>query len=132
MTQAVRRAGGHVLLQLLHAGRYAWHSGLVAPSALRAPINPLDPAFVFQPDVPGGTSYSLTIQQFVTNTIGLRNGPRRPLLNTTVWGYGTAGQAPTFPGARRFPRAKHCSSQGMLRICVRQAICETSGTDMPS
>jgi 2,4-dienoyl-CoA reductase (NADPH2) len=39
VTQAVRRAGGHILLQLLHAGRYAWHSGLVAPSPVRAPIN---------------------------------------------------------------------------------------------
>ncbi len=64
-------------------------------------INPLDPAFVFQPSVDattGALSHTLSIQQFVTNTIGLRTGPRRPLLNTTVWGYGTLAQAPTFPG----------------------------------
>jgi spore coat protein A len=68
-------------------------------------INPLDPGFIYQPTITtnpttGALSYSytLSIQQFVTNTIGLRTGRRRPLLNTTVWGYGTAGQAPTFPG----------------------------------
>ena len=44
VTHAVRRAGGHILLQILHAGRYAWHSKLVAPSPIRAPINPLEPA----------------------------------------------------------------------------------------
>ena len=64
-------------------------------------INPLDPGFIYQPTIDPVTnaqSYTLSIQQFVTNTIGLRTGRRRPLLNTTVWGYGTAGQAPTFPG----------------------------------
>ncbi len=43
LTDAVRAAGGHILLQLLHAGRYAWHDRLVAPSPLRAPINSLVP-----------------------------------------------------------------------------------------
>lgn len=36
---AVHRAGGRILLQLLHAGRYSYHPDLVAPSPLRAPIN---------------------------------------------------------------------------------------------
>lgn len=43
VTDAVRGAGGHILLQLLHAGRYAWHDKLVAPSPIRAPINSLVP-----------------------------------------------------------------------------------------
>lgn len=43
VTQAVQRAGGRIAMQILHFGRYAHHPGLVAPSALKAPINPLTP-----------------------------------------------------------------------------------------
>ena len=32
--------GGKIAMQILHFGRYAYHRDLVAPSALRAPINP--------------------------------------------------------------------------------------------
>ncbi len=38
ITEAVHREGGKIALQLLHFGRYAHHSDLVAPSALKAPI----------------------------------------------------------------------------------------------
>lgn len=43
ITDAVHREGGVVLLQLLHFGRYATHSELVAPSAVASPINPRQP-----------------------------------------------------------------------------------------
>lgn len=43
VTRVVHAAGGKICMQLLHAGRYAGHKALVAPSALRAPINPLTP-----------------------------------------------------------------------------------------
>lgn len=39
VTNAVHRAGGRIILQLLHCGRYAHHNALVAPSAVAAPIN---------------------------------------------------------------------------------------------
>ncbi|NHU85689.1 NADPH-dependent 2,4-dienoyl-CoA reductase [Kocuria sp. JC486] len=39
ITSAVHQAGGKILLQLLHAGRYAAHEGAVAPSSSQAPIN---------------------------------------------------------------------------------------------
>ncbi|MER5539559.1 NADPH-dependent 2,4-dienoyl-CoA reductase [Streptomyces mirabilis] len=39
VTGAVHRAGGRIAMQILHFGRYAHHAGLVAPSALQAPIN---------------------------------------------------------------------------------------------
>lgn len=39
ITDAVHQAGGKILLQLLHAGRYAAHEQAVAPSATQAPIN---------------------------------------------------------------------------------------------
>ena len=37
--QAVHAEGGRIVLQLLHAGRYGYHPGIVAPSPLKAPIN---------------------------------------------------------------------------------------------
>src|SRR4249919_1285480 len=43
VTQAVHAHGAHVCLQLLHAGRYAYHPLSVAPSKLKAPINPFTP-----------------------------------------------------------------------------------------
>ncbi|MDX5298305.1 MAG: NADPH-dependent 2,4-dienoyl-CoA reductase, partial [Gammaproteobacteria bacterium] len=43
VTQAVHEAGGKICLQILHAGRYAYHPKLVAPSAIQAPINPFKP-----------------------------------------------------------------------------------------
>lgn len=43
ITKAVHDADGRICMQILHAGRYAYHPGLVAPSAIQAPINPLKP-----------------------------------------------------------------------------------------
>jgi 2,4-dienoyl-CoA reductase (NADPH2) len=43
VTQAVHDAGGRIALQILHAGRYAYHPLSVAPSALRSPITPFTP-----------------------------------------------------------------------------------------
>jgi len=43
VTDAVHEAGGKINLQILHAGRYSAHIALVAPSPVRAPINPLRP-----------------------------------------------------------------------------------------
>ncbi|PAV26697.1 2,4-dienoyl-CoA reductase (NADPH2) [Tamilnaduibacter salinus] len=43
VTEAVHDAGGKICMQILHAGRYAYSPELVAPSAIRAPINPMTP-----------------------------------------------------------------------------------------
>jgi 2,4-dienoyl-CoA reductase (NADPH2) len=43
VTQAVHAQGGKIALQILHAGRYAYHPFSVAPSRLKAPINPFKP-----------------------------------------------------------------------------------------
>ncbi|MER7707776.1 NADPH-dependent 2,4-dienoyl-CoA reductase [Kitasatospora sp. NPDC097605] len=43
VTDAVHAAGGRIALQILHFGRYAYHPGLVAPSAVQAPISPFPP-----------------------------------------------------------------------------------------
>lgn len=43
VTSAVHAHGARICLQILHAGRYAYHPLQVAPSALQAPINPFKP-----------------------------------------------------------------------------------------
>lgn len=43
VTQAVHRAGGRICMQILHAGRYAYHPLAVAPSAIKSPISPFKP-----------------------------------------------------------------------------------------
>ncbi len=43
ITEAVHAEGGHIALQILHAGRYAKHAQCVGPTDLRAPINSFTP-----------------------------------------------------------------------------------------
>lgn len=43
VTAAVHSHGAKICMQLLHAGRYAYHPLQVAPSKLKAPINPFTP-----------------------------------------------------------------------------------------
>ncbi|MCP9270824.1 NADPH-dependent 2,4-dienoyl-CoA reductase [Mycolicibacterium arenosum] len=43
ITRAVHDEGGKILLQILHAGRYAYHPMSVSASSIKAPINPFRP-----------------------------------------------------------------------------------------
>ncbi|MEO8670158.1 MAG: NADPH-dependent 2,4-dienoyl-CoA reductase [Tahibacter sp.] len=43
VTRAVHAEGGRICMQILHAGRYAYHPFSLAPSAIKAPINPFKP-----------------------------------------------------------------------------------------
>ncbi len=43
ITEAVHKHGGKICVQILHTGRYAYTKRPVAPSALKAPINPATP-----------------------------------------------------------------------------------------
>jgi 2,4-dienoyl-CoA reductase (NADPH2) len=43
ITKAVHDGGGKILLQILHAGRYAYHPLSVSASSIKAPINPFRP-----------------------------------------------------------------------------------------
>src|SRR5262249_17992196 len=43
ITGAVHDSGAKILLQILHAGRYAYHPLSVSASAIKAPINPFRP-----------------------------------------------------------------------------------------
>ncbi|WP_198387555.1 2,4-dienoyl-CoA reductase FMN-binding domain-containing protein, partial [Burkholderia ubonensis] len=59
VTRAVHAEGGKIALQILHFGRYAYHPALVAPSPLKAPINP------FMPHALSGAEVAETIADFV-------------------------------------------------------------------
>ncbi|WP_167098851.1 NADPH-dependent 2,4-dienoyl-CoA reductase [Mycobacterium sp. DL592] len=48
VTGAVHDAGGKILLQILHAGRYAYHPLSVSASSIKAPINPFRPRALSQ------------------------------------------------------------------------------------
>ncbi|MCK6501799.1 NADPH-dependent 2,4-dienoyl-CoA reductase [Myxococcota bacterium] len=43
VTEAVHAEGGHIAMQILHAGRYAYHPWAVAPSRRKSPISPFSP-----------------------------------------------------------------------------------------
>ncbi|MBV1922260.1 MAG: NADPH-dependent 2,4-dienoyl-CoA reductase [Pseudomonadales bacterium] len=43
ITDAVHAEGGKICMQILHTGRYAFNPNSVAPSAVKAPINPFKP-----------------------------------------------------------------------------------------
>ena len=42
-TKAVHEEGGKIVMQILHAGRYAYNDKAVAPSPIKAPISPFTP-----------------------------------------------------------------------------------------
>jgi len=43
VTEAVHAEGGHICMQILHAGRYAYHPFSVAPTAIKSAITPFKP-----------------------------------------------------------------------------------------
>ena len=59
VTDAVHQADGKICLQILHAGRYGYHPLNVAPSAVKAPINP------FKPSALSARQVHKTIKHFV-------------------------------------------------------------------
>ncbi len=59
VTQAVRNADGRICMQILHAGRYAYHPFAVAPSGIRSPISP------FRPRALGTRAVARQIDDFV-------------------------------------------------------------------
>ena len=51
ITGAVHGAGGRIVMQILHCGRYGRHADLVAPSAIKAPINTFAPREMTEADI---------------------------------------------------------------------------------
>jgi 2,4-dienoyl-CoA reductase (NADPH2) len=60
ITASVHDSGGKIAMQILHTGRYAYHEQLVAPSAIRAPIN------FFTPRALTGEEIELQIADFAS------------------------------------------------------------------
>ncbi|MFJ2707484.1 FAD-dependent oxidoreductase [Streptomyces sp. NPDC087428] len=63
VTSAVHAAGGRIAMQILHFGRYAHHPGLVAPSAVKAPISAFTPHALTDDEVES------TVEDFVTAAV---------------------------------------------------------------
>lgn len=53
ITGAVHEAGGKICMQILHTGRYAYNDKLIAPSPIKAPINPFVPREVTPDEIEG-------------------------------------------------------------------------------
>jgi 2,4-dienoyl-CoA reductase (NADPH2) len=66
VTDTVHAAGGRIAMQILHAGRYAYVPGCVAPSAIKSPISPFAPAAL------DGDGIERTIADFVTAAVRAR------------------------------------------------------------
>ncbi len=49
--QAVHDAGGRIVLQILHSGRYGFHQNIVAPSPIKSGINPNTPREMSAPEI---------------------------------------------------------------------------------
>jgi 2,4-dienoyl-CoA reductase (NADPH2) len=49
--QAVHDAGGRIVLQILHSGRYGFHKNIVAPSPIKSGINPNPPRELTVPEI---------------------------------------------------------------------------------
>jgi 2,4-dienoyl-CoA reductase (NADPH2) len=49
--QAVHDAGGRIVLQILHSGRYGFHKNIVAPSPVKSGINPNPPREFAVPEI---------------------------------------------------------------------------------
>ena len=63
ITQAVKSEGGNIVMQILHAGRYAYTPFNVAPSAIKAPINK------FKPRALSSRGVERTIKHFVKTAV---------------------------------------------------------------
>ncbi|MBB5189532.1 2,4-dienoyl-CoA reductase (NADPH2) [Silvimonas terrae] len=51
VTHAVHAQGGHICLQILHAGRYGYHPDCVGPSAIASPISAYTPHALTEPEI---------------------------------------------------------------------------------
>lgn len=63
ITAAVHEAGAKICMQILHTGRYAFNENPIAPSAIKAPINPFMPAAASEEEI------EQQIQDFVDTSL---------------------------------------------------------------
>ncbi len=63
ITDAVHEADGKICMQILHTGRYAYNDKLIAPSPIKAPINPFVPREVTPEEI------EVEIKSFVHSSV---------------------------------------------------------------
>ena len=68
LTSAVHAEGGKIAMQILHAGRYAYHPLSVAPSPIKSPITP------FKPSALSARGIEATIRDFARTAALARDG----------------------------------------------------------
>ncbi len=51
ITEAVHATGGKIAMQIMHTGRYGFHDNIVAPTAIKAPINVFKPHALTEPEI---------------------------------------------------------------------------------
>ena len=112
ITDAVHDEGGKILLQILHAGRYAYHPFSVSASAIKAPINPFRPRALRNVD---GTDRRLRALR--------RAGPRRRLRRCRDHGQRRLSAQPV-------PGAAHQQAHRRLGRFAREAA-TVPGRDRP-
>ena len=66
VTDAVHQNGGRIAMQILHAGRYAYVQGCVAPSPIKSPISPFTPRELASDEV------DAELHDFVTSALRAR------------------------------------------------------------
>lgn len=87
--------------------------------------NPLAPGFLAAADSRGGSGYTLYIRE-VKQWLGLATA-KGPLPPTTVWGYGTATRAATYPG----PTFEVQAGQ-KIRVTFVNALVDAAGNPLPN
>ncbi|HEY3392309.1 MAG TPA: multicopper oxidase domain-containing protein [Lacipirellulaceae bacterium] len=91
------------LLVLFGSTNLCWANSIALLNPLTQPKfvnplpNPLDPSFIFQPTVLGGSHYEIGAFQTSQN-LGLVDLVTKQPLSTAVWGYGTSADTATYPG----------------------------------
>lgn len=83
ITRAVHTAAPDckICMQILHAGRYAWHNDSVAPSPIKSRINPFAPNELSAEGIPGKEEFKETIRYYLSQIRLLHIGLQ---LNHTV------------------------------------------------
>lgn len=99
------------------------------PKFLNQCPNPLSPGFIWQPTTPGGSHYEIGAYQFKQN-LGLVNLKTMAPMQTTVWGYGSKTQSPTYPG-RTFLIDKGANPSKPITVRWKNNLVDTLGNPLP-
>jgi spore coat protein A len=121
MGMALATSSAFFLQPCLAASATAQLNPKQVPKFVNILVNPLDPAFVWKPDAGTTSQYTLSIYE---TQQGLGLGAATP---TTIWGYGTSTQAPTFPG-----RTFEVSQGTPITVTYVNKLTDAAGNPLPN